>query len=121
MPKYINADEMLKEESEAYTGAQTKISDIETYIINYLVHAKIQRRLHDAPAADVQEVKHAYWEARRESEITGWNPEFAGRDPIGGYYCSNCHYEAIYSCNDEYVLSAYCPNCGARMDASEKA
>lgn len=55
MPKYINADEMLSDESEAYMRAQTKISDIETYIINYLVHAKIQRRLHDAPAADVVE------------------------------------------------------------------
>lgn len=56
MPKYIDADELLKEEIEAYIRAQTKISDIETYALNYLVHAKIQRLLHDAPAADVHEV-----------------------------------------------------------------
>lgn len=49
MPKYINADEMLKEESEAYMSAQANIADIETYVLNHLVHAKIIRLLHDAP------------------------------------------------------------------------
>lgn len=68
------------------------------------------------PAADVVPVKHGWWVQYTESEITGWNPEFAGRDPVGGYTCSACGYEAVYSCNDEYVLSDYCPNCGARMD-----
>ena len=24
--------------------------------------------------------------------------------------------ESIYDCNDEFVLSKYCPNCGAIMD-----
>ena len=57
----------------------------------------------------------AVWMPVYESEMTGWDPSAAGRDPIGGYACSKCGYEAVYSCNDEYVLSNYCPGCGARM------
>ena len=54
-----------------------------------------------------------------ESEISGWNPELAGRDPVGGYICSVCGETAIRDCNDEYVLSDYCPYCGARMFGKE--
>jgi len=35
-----------------------------------------------------------------ESEITGWDPAVAGRDPVGGYICSVCKEEAVYDCND---------------------
>mgnify|MGYP001027269987 CR=1 FL=1 len=101
MPKYINADEMLKEESEAYMSAQANIADIETYVLNHLVHAKIIRLLHDAPAADVQEVRHAKWKCYGDCGVTR---------------CSACDWSI-----DEYVEYRYCPNCGARMDASEKA
>lgn len=73
----------------------------------------------DVVEADVSPVKHGHWILLRESEITGFNPEFAGRDPIGGYQCSNCKEEAIFDCNDEFVLSSYCPNCGAKMDGGE--
>ena len=70
----------------------------------------------EVPAADVAPVKRGFWKPISESEMTGFNPKFAGRDPIAGYKCSNCGSEAIFSCNDEFVLSDYCPNCGARMD-----
>lgn len=72
------------------------------------------------PAADVAEVVHGSWIPLRESEITGWNPGFAGHDPIGGYKCSNCNKEAVFDCNDSFVLSDYCPNCGAKMDGGVK-
>lgn len=71
------------------------------------------------PAADVAPVKSGFWEPISESEMTGFNPEFAGCDPIAGYKCSNCGNEAIFSCNDEFVLSDYCPTCGAKMDGGE--
>lgn len=57
------------------------------------------------------------WIAVRESEITGFNPEFAGCDPIGGYKCSRCKAEAVLDCNDEFVLDNFCPRCGAAMTA----
>lgn len=70
----------------------------------------------DIPAADVAPVVHGLWMPIRESEMTGWDPAVAGRDPIGGYICSACKEEAVYDCNDEFVLSKYCPKCGAKMD-----
>ena len=76
----------------------------------------IKEELGKVPAADVAPVVHGLWIPIRESEMTGWDPAVAGRDPIGGYICSACKEEAVYDCNDEFVLSKYCPNCGAKMD-----
>lgn len=75
--------------------------------------------LYNLPAADVAPVVHGVWIPVHESEISGWNPEVAGIDPIGGYICSACKNEAVYDCNDKFVLSDYCPNCGARMGGDE--
>lgn len=71
------------------------------------------------PTEDLAPVKRGFWKPISESEMTGFNPKFAGRDPIAGYKCSNCGNEAIFSCNDEFVLSDYCPNCGAKMDRGD--
>lgn len=73
----------------------------------------------DCPLPDAVPVVHGVWIPVHESEISGWNPEVAGIDPIGGYICSACKNEAIYDCNDKFVLSDYCPNCGARMDGDD--
>ena len=96
MPKYINADEMLKEESEAYMSAQTKITDEATYIVNHVVHMKVQQLLCDAPAADVAPVVNGRWVD-------------AGR---GIKACSNCNHgiKEHMTC-----VNHYCPNCGAKM------
>ena len=53
MPKLINADRMIAEESEAYMNVQLRIKDETTKLINKLVHKKIQMLLADAPAEDV--------------------------------------------------------------------
>lgn len=76
----------------------------------------IQEKLELLPAADVAPVKHGAWIAVMKSDITGWEPEYAGRDPIGGYLCSCCQREAPLDCNDKWVLSQYCPACGCKMD-----
>lgn len=62
MAKYINADEMIADESEAYLLAQSKITDKIMRDINYVIHTKLQNLLADAPAADVAEVRHGRWE-----------------------------------------------------------
>lgn len=99
--------------------AEKTIDRFEGYLDDDMIfRIKYALRKH-IPAADVAPVKHGHWILLRESEITGFNPEFAGRDPIGGYQCSNCKEEAIFDCNDEFVLSSYCPNCGAKMDGGE--
>ena len=72
---------------------------------------------HVAPTIDTGSLRvHGMWMPFYESEITGFNPEFAGCDPITGYKCSKCGAEAIFDCNDQFVLSNYCHNCGASMD-----
>ena len=78
-------------------------------------------KIYDKPAADVAPVVHGVWIPVHESEISGWNPEVAGIDPIDGYICSACKNEAVYDCNDKFVLSDYCPRCGARMDGDSDA
>ena len=80
---------------------------------------RVKTLLMRVPAIDVEPVRRGRWKPVYESEMTGWNPEFSECDQIGGYFCSNCNYKAIYSCNDEYVLSNYCPNCGFKMGADD--
>lgn len=65
--------------------------------------------LKEAPAADVQEIKHGEW----------------AKDDSGGCYCSACGWYADYDYdyvtyvtnngvgNDDFN---YCPHCGAKMD-----
>ena len=79
-----------------------------------------RRLLADMPAVDAAPVVHGLWMPVYESEMTGWNPAVAGRDPIGGYICSACKEEAVYDCNDKFVLSNFCPHCGARMDGDKE-
>lgn len=67
------------------------------------------------PTREQVEKMRGTWIPVMESEITGFDPEFAGRDPIGGYKCSRCKVEAVFDCNDEYVLSDFCHECGAPM------
>ena len=63
----------------------------------------------------VEKVWRGGWKPVMESEITGFSPEFAGRDPIGGYVCSRCKAKAVLDRNDEFVLDNFCPRCGAPM------
>ena len=76
----------------------------------------VERVIELEPAADVVPVRRGQWIPIHASELTGWNPEFAGCDPIEEYMCSRCGADAILSCNDDLVLSNYCPNCGAKME-----
>lgn len=72
------------------------------------------------PSVDAALVRHGRWVPVYESEISGWNPEYAGYDPIGDYRCSLCGRDATLDCNNEFVLSPYCPNCGAKMEGSKE-
>lgn len=98
MPKYINADEMIADENEAYLSAQCKITDKVTRDINFIVHTKLQRLLTDAPAADVEERKTGKW-----LPVPGHNNIL---------YCSNCTNEVIGRSEPRN----FCPNCGAKME-----
>lgn len=76
-----------------------------------------QKALRPVSRERSEEAWRGGWIAVRESEITGFNPEFAGHHSLGGYKCSRCNEEAVLDCNDEFVLDNFCPRCGAAMTA----
>lgn len=67
--------------------------------------------LKEAPAADVQEIKHGKWIETQEP--LGWCD-------VDCAECSVCHESWIIdedsSINDYECMWHYCPNCGAKMD-----
>lgn len=71
------------------------------------------------PAPDVEPVRYGWWMPIYESEISGYDPALSGRDPVGAYVCTNCGAEAIFDCNDQFVLSERCHKCGAYMALPE--
>ena len=58
------------------------------------------------PPANVIEIKHGEWIS---------TPEMWGAFDVR-YYCSKCGKDAIINNRERYVLSDYCPHCGAIMD-----
>lgn len=62
--------------------------------------------LKEAPAVDVQEIKHGEWIKMSN------NPD------DGNYYCSECHHSIDIATGRETPIdrgSFYCPHCGAKM------
>lgn len=63
--------------------------------------------LKEAPAVDVQEVRHGEWKLCYED----W------REQIAGDECSACGFQHYGTCISRYH---YCPNCGAKMDGGKE-
>ncbi len=66
--------------------------------------------LDDEPTADVEEVRHGFWEEYWDDNYLSWS-----------HKCSKCGAFPLTkdgTMHDE-VLSAYCPHCGARMDGGK--
>lgn len=110
MADYIDREDLAKHLDILYNRLCGKSPH---FYCGFLTAVDLVKNFSDA---DVEPVRHGRWIPIRESEMTGWNPEFAGRNPIGGYECSECGKFAVFDCNDEYVLSDFCPQCGAKMD-----
>ena len=66
-----------------------------------------RKLMEEAPAVDVEPVKHGRW---IPLEYDG----FADGNPVWDLWeCSECQEEHS---GDEDTLTPYCPNCGAKMD-----
>lgn len=63
--------------------------------------------LKEAPAADVQAVKHGKWKLCYED----WRMQIAGDE------CSACGFQHYGTCISHYH---YCPQCGAKMDGGKE-
>lgn len=85
-------------------------------------NCRMTETIADFPAADVVEVRHGEWmsmeyqygEDGREDK---WIKKLAEQGDCA--YCSLCNEFAGLNGEEEYVLSNYCPNCGARMDKED--
>ena len=65
------------------------------------------KRVENAPTADVVEVVHGEWIEQHEK------PSWLEDDIIISYICSICG-------TNNFVESPYCPNCGAKMDGERR-
>lgn len=68
------------------------------------------------PTADVQEVKHGYWEVVGR-DLTLNNVE--GKLPLSYQLrqCSECEYVTVAARTETHK---WCPHCGAKMDGGEE-
>ena len=91
MAEYIEREALLK-------NAQTYSMEFGEYIGDDVrdVDAILADRVKDAPAADVEPVRHGRWLINSD----GYYP-----------YCSVCKEEPKSG-----IMTHYCPNCGAKMD-----
>lgn len=94
-----------------YVERKALIEDIDAAMdcdgMGYVVGQTMKRYIKRQPAADVAPVRHGRW-IHREYDEADDSDEY--------YYCSECHEIALAEFGRyTYVLSDYCPNCGALM------
>lgn len=87
---------------------QIECTDGKTYVLIK------KKSLFDLPRVDAEPVRHARWEKNKDDLY--WGNHFIHR------HCSLCGGEAhINRFGTAHILSAFCPNCGAKMDGKEDA
>ena len=98
MPRYIDADELLRRLSrdKADEGA----------LFVAFVKKVVEMRIDEMPTADVAEVKHGRWIV----DTAFGNDVMSGEQMV---ICSVCG-KGIF-----WGKQNYCPNCGAKMDDEE--
>lgn len=71
----------------------------------------------EQPTVDPESLRPtANWIAELVSEVWGEEATYGSRgNCICGYYCSNCHNEAILDEAGKYFTPKSCPECGAKM------
>lgn len=95
MARYIDAEKADVESISCFYGSECRIEDVQEW-------------LDEQPTVDVVEAKRGEWIQLDECANEG-------------VYCSVCHkkvYKIEYA--NQALKSAYCPNCGAKMDGGKK-
>lgn len=116
MSRYIDADEFLENESEAYMRAQVSLAKEHadktidpTRYVNEAVHKKIQMLINATESADVVEVRHGKWSHDYIKDGMEYNDWF-------NLHCSVCGETQ----REAWGKWNYCPYCGAKMDGEEQ-
>lgn len=99
MSDYIDRDELIKHIKDLPTWWGDGSGVCAFYPVDVMVS------IANAPAADVQEVRHGEWKS------------FHSQDTLyRSYYCSACGHEQIIPLT---TAVKYCPHCGAKMDGGK--
>lgn len=110
MSRYIDVD-ALKDKMFNYYDCVNLNTRKDNYngetLMNYEVADMIEDCIDNAPAADVQEVKHGKW-----VELVKIRKD--GKARLVHWQCSLC------GCFLGTNTANYCPNCGAKMDLEEE-
>lgn len=68
----------------------------------------------EAPAADVEPVRHGRWDGEGDGYAETEDGEMVIVYDV--WNCSKCGYTIDDGTDDPALLPNYCPNCGAKMD-----
>ena len=100
-----------KKKEEAYKAINEQYH--ETEFDGYQDGIELMNHIAKIPAADVVEVRNGRWIADKEDVEWG--------NYLIRYRCSECK-ERPHFDKDKYkfILSPYCPNCGAKMNLPKK-
>lgn len=104
MSDYIDRDELIKHINDLPTWWGDGSGVYTFYPVEVMVS------IGNAPAADVQEVRHGKW-------IKMYN-----NPNDGNYYCSECHHSIDIATGRETPIDRdlfYCHYCGAKMDGGK--
>ena len=110
MPEYIERDFILPN-GVFYSNADNPEKSLD----------KLLERIASAPAADVAEVRHGEWVYDEENECVcsccGVEAQYISRfNETFDYDWEENLVSTGYEETKEYILTPYCPNCGAKMD-----
>lgn len=105
MKEYITKAKVIEAIEKAVAPEITTIGDYET--IGVFTRESIEQIVSNLPAADVVEVRHAFWS-----------------DYGSGVCCTNCgvslfHQDENNNWGIEPSKFMFCPSCGARMDKED--
>lgn len=106
----MNAGARVIENTKRYHGTVyiNNVFSAHPQEIPYLQAAEVLREASDAPPADVEPVRHGRWISWEEAD--NCVPSASRHEG------SICHDAAQVLVNGLELLSAYCPNCGTKMD-----
>ncbi len=118
MPEYIEREGVEKIIKKLYQEPKYHHTDEDFYA----GVCAVAGGLATLPTADVAAVKHGEWLTKeyqygKDNEGDEWVEKTAEQGDCA--YCSLCLKDALLNGGEEYVLSNYCPNCGAKMDGKE--
>ena len=114
MPEYISREAVLKELCEIMNYNGSRIAkDVPLVLVSKYQMEHVIRKF---PAAKVAPVVHGKWETEHTVSIrVDMDKKEATTENGTSVLCSECRSYPLLDGMEVFVLSNFCPNCGAKM------